>query len=188
MRYAFGWTLAIFASAALASAAEEKPAKESPVLGQTMETLTGQKADLSKYEGKVLLFVNVASQCGATPQYEPLQALYEKYKDKGLVVLGFPCNQFGAQEPGSPEEISSFCKENYGVTFPMFAKIDVNGPDAAPLYKHLTSKASDAGPVKWNFEKFLVGRDGNVVARFRTPIQPNDPKVIAAIERELAKK
>jgi glutathione peroxidase len=193
MRRTIGGTCAVLAAAVFgaAVAAEKGTTKESPVLGQTMETLSGQKADLAKYEGKVLLIVNVASQCGATPQYEPLQEVYDKYKGQGLVVLGFPCNQFGAQEPGTSEEIASFCKENYGVGFPMFAKIDVNGPDAAPLYKHLTSKEAvpdDAGPVKWNFEKFLIGRDGKVVARFRTPVRPDDPKVIAAIERELAKK
>lgn len=191
MRAVPGLTLVMLAAMASLSAAEKSEKKDSPVLSQTMETLSGQKADLSKYEGKVLLIVNVASQCGATPQYEGLQALYEKHKDDGLVVLGFPCNQFGSQEPGSASEISQFCKENYGVSFPMFAKIDVKGENAAPLYKHLTSKEavpSDAGPVKWNFEKFLVNREGKVVARFRTPVEPNDPEVVAAIEKELAKK
>ncbi|MBA3315246.1 MAG: glutathione peroxidase [Planctomycetaceae bacterium] len=181
-------TAAVLGSAAAADKGEKK---ESPVLGQKMETLSGEKADLSKYEGKVLLIVNVASKCGATPQYEPLEGTYEKYKDDGLVVLGFPCNQFGSQEPGTSEEIAEFCKENYGVTFPMFSKIDVNGDKAAPLFKYLTSKEAvgeDAGPVKWNFEKFLIGRDGKVVERFRTPVRPDDPKVVAAIERELAKK
>lgn len=174
-----------------AVAADKEQTKGSPVLNQKMETLSGEKADLSEYKGKVLLIVNVASKCGATPQYEPLEATYQKYKDDGLVVLGFPCNQFGSQEPGTSEEIATFCKENYGVKFPMFAKIDVNGEKAAPLYKHLTSKEAvgeDAGPVKWNFEKFLVGRDGKVVERFRTQVQPDSPEVIAAIERELAKK
>jgi glutathione peroxidase len=190
MRRAFGSILAVLAVVG-ATAAETSDTKESPVLKQTMETLAGEKADLAKYEGKVLLIVNVASECGATPQYEPLQELSEKYKDDGLVVLGFPCNQFGSQEPGTAKEISEFCTTNYGVTFPMFAKIDVNGEKAAPLYKFLTSEKavpSDAGPVKWNFEKFLVGRDGQVVARFRTPVQPDDPKVVAAIEKELANK
>ncbi len=182
---------ALLVLAAASIAVEKVQKEESPVLGHTMETLTGQKADLSKYKGKVLLIVNVASECGATPQYESLQTLYETHKDDGLVVLGFPCNQFGMQEPGTAAEISQFCKENYGVTFPMFAKVDVNGEDAAPLYQFLTSgKAvpSDAGPVKWNFEKFLIGRNGQVVARFRTPVKPDDPKVVTAIKSELAKK
>jgi len=174
-----------------ATAAEKKATKGSPVLSQKMESLQGEKVDLGQYKGKVLLIVNVASKCGATPQYEQLEEVYEKYKDDGLVVLGFPCNQFGSQEPGSAKEIAEFCKETYGVKFPMFSKIEVNGDDAAPLYKYLTSKESvgdDAGPVKWNFEKFLIDRDGKVVARFRTAVKPDDPQVVAAIERELKNK
>jgi glutathione peroxidase len=182
-------TAAVFAAPL---AAAEKAAKDdSPVTDQKMKSLAGKDVDFSQYDGKVLLIVNVASECGATPQYEPLQGLYEKYKDQGLVVLGFPCNQFGAQEPGTALEIQEFCESNYNVTFPMFAKIDVNGEKAAPLYKHLTSReasAQDPGPVKWNFEKFLVGRDGKVIARYRTPVQPDSPKVVEAIEKELAKK
>ena len=193
MRRVIGWTCvaALAALVGSAGAADKKSdKKDSPVLDQKMESLTGQQIDLSEYQGKVLLIVNVASECGATPQYEPLQAIYEKYKGEGLVVLGFPCNQFGSQEPGTSKDISKFCTENYGVTFPMFAKIDVNGEKAAPLYKYLTSKEAvdDAGPVKWNFEKFLVSRDGKVVARFRTPVEPDDEKVVKAIEKELAKK
>ena len=193
MRRVIGWTCAMLAAGVVgaAGAADKGEAKESSVLAHEMETLSGDKVDLAEYEGKVLLIVNVASECGATPQYEPLQALYEKYEDKGLVVLGFPSNQFGGQEPGTSEQISQFCKENYGVTFPMFAKIDVKGPQAAPLYKYLTSEEavpSDAGDVKWNFEKFLVGRDGKVVARFRTPVKPDSKEVVEAIEKELAKK
>nr|WP_231734295.1 glutathione peroxidase [Calycomorphotria hydatis] len=154
-----------------------------------MKTLLGGETDLSQYQGKVIMIVNVASECGATPQYADIQALYEKYKDQGFVVLGFPCNQFGGQEPGSAQEISEFCTRRYGVDFPMFAKIDVNGDEAAPLYQYLTSKdgyPSDAGRVKWNFEKFLISKDGKVVERFRTRTQPDDPNVITAIERELA--
>ena len=193
MRRVIGLAMVLVVSATVgtATAAEKNAAKESNVLGHTMKSLSGSKVELDKYEGKVLLFVNVASKCGATPQYESLEALYEKYKEDGLVVLGFPCNQFGKQEPGTSEEIATFCEKNYGVTFPMFEKIDVNGDAAAPLYKHLTSKeavGADAGPVKWNFEKFLVSRDGKVVARFRTPVQPDDPAVVEAIEREIAKK
>ncbi|MEX0727751.1 MAG: glutathione peroxidase [Planctomycetaceae bacterium] len=155
-----------------------------------MKSLKGKTVDLSQYKGKVLLIVNVASACGATPQYEPLQALHEKYDDRGLVVLGFPCNQFGDQEPGTESEIATFCKENYGVTFDMFSKIDVKDEKQADLYKQLTSEevfAADPGPVKWNFEKFLVARDGTVVARYRTKIDPGSEEVIEAIEAELDK-
>ncbi|MBX3439843.1 MAG: glutathione peroxidase [Planctomycetaceae bacterium] len=153
-----------------------------------MNSLDGAPVDLSKYQGKVLLVVNTASQCGATPQYADLQKLHEKYKDQGLVVLGFPCNQFGAQEPGTASEIAQFCEANYGVTFDMFAKIDVNGDAAAPLFKHLTSKDNgldDVGPVKWNFEKFLISKEGEPIARFRTRVAPNAPEVTEAIETAL---
>ena len=173
--------------------AEEGEKDKHPIYSQTMKSLTGKKVDLSKYKGKVLLIVNTASACGATPQYEPLEAMYEKLKDKGLVVAGFPCNQFGKQEPGSDEEIAGFCKKNYGVSFDMFSKIDVNGDEAAPLFKYLTSeksglKGKDLGPVGWNFEKFLVGRDGNVIARFRTGTQPDSQEVLDAIDKALAAK
>jgi len=165
--------------------------KEHPVFSQEMKSLTGKKVDLSKYKGKVLIVVNTASKCGATPQYEQLEELHEKYGEKGLAVLGFPCNQFGKQEPGTSEDIIEFCEENYGVKFDMFSKVDVNGEDAAPLYKFLTSQKTglkDTGDVKWNFEKFLINRDGKVVARFRTPVKPDAPEVIKAVEAELAKK
>lgn len=173
------------------TAAEKDSSDDHPIYGQTMKSLTGKKVDLNRYRGKVLLIVNTASECGATPQYEPLQELHEKLADKGLVVAGFPCNQFGRQEPGSDEEIAGFCKKNYGVSFDMFSKIDVNGKKAAPLFRYLTSEKSglkDTGPVKWNFEKFLVGRDGRVIARFRTGVQPDSPEVLAAIEKALAAK
>ncbi len=163
---------------------------QSPVLNQKVKTLAGKPTDLTQYHGKVLLIVNVASKCGLTPQYEALQKLHDKYKKQGFVVLGFPCNQFGLQEPGSPEEIATFCKENYGVTFDMFEKIDVNGDKAAPLYKYLTSKEGtpkDPGAVKWNFEKFLIGRDGKVAQRFRSRVEPDAAEVTKAIEAELAK-
>ncbi len=135
----------------------------------TVDDIQGKPVKLDRYKGKVLLVVNTASKCGYTPQYQGLEALYEKYKGKGLEVLGFPCNQFGAQEPGSAEEIVSFCELNYGVRFPLFGKIDVNGDKAAPLYQYL--KAAKPGllgseAIKWNFTKFLVGRDGEVLARF----------------------
>jgi len=170
------------------SAADQN--KVPPVLDFEMNSLGGKPVSLKDYQGKVVLIVNTASECGATPQYEPLQKLYEKYQDKGLVVLGFPCNQFGAQEPGSAKEIQEFCTANYGVTFPMFAKIDVNGENAAPLYKFLTSKKTDsefAGKINWNFEKFLISRDGNVVGRFATIINPASADFVKAVETELAK-
>ncbi len=138
-----------------------------------------------------MLVVNVASKCGFIPQYEQLQTLYQKYGPKGLAVLGFPCNQFKAQEPGTAEEIREFCRLNYGVTFPMFAKIEVNGDGACPLYKHLTSmdtKPKGPGKIDWNFEKFIIGRNGKVVARFAPKTKPDSPEVIKVIEAELAKK
>lgn len=170
------------------SCAAEPSTDSHPIYGQSMTSLGGQPVDLSKYRGKVLLIVNTASACGATPQYEPLQALHEKYADEGLVVLGFPCNQFGAQEPGTAPEIAEFCKVNYGVTFDMFSKIDVNGEQAAPLFKYLTSDQTgldDVGKVRWNFEKFLVAQDGRILRRFRTAVSPDSPEVIAAIEAAL---
>jgi glutathione peroxidase len=132
--------------------------------------------------------VNVASDCGFTPQYAGLEALYERYRRRGLSVLGFPSNQFGAQEPGAAEEIAEFCSSTYGVTFPMFAKTDVNGPDRHPLFERLTRTADaegNAGDVAWNFEKFLVSPDGEVVARFRSSVAPDDPAVLAAVESVL---
>ena len=141
------------------------------------ETLSGQPAPLVDYQGKVVLIVNTASKCGFTPQYEGLEALYRKYEDKGLVVLGFPCNQFGAQEPGNAEEIQSFCSLTYDVTFPMFAKIDVNGPKAHPLYEYLKHEKKGllgSEGIKWNFTKFLVGRDGEVMERFAPTTKPED--------------
>jgi len=142
-----------------------------------VQTITGKKVGLDTYENQVMLIVNTASKCGFTPQYEGLEALYTKYKDKGLVVLGFPCNQFGGQEPGSESDIAEFCQLNYGVSFPMFAKVDVNGDDADPLFKHL--KKSQKGilgseAIKWNFTKFLVNRDGDVIARFASTVKPKD--------------
>ena len=175
------------------SAAEKEVSKKKarhPVYGQTMKSLTGKETRLSKYRGKVMLVVNVASACGATPQYEPLQGLHKKYAEKGLAVVGFPCNQFGSQEPGSNTEIAAFCKKNYGVDFDMFGKIDVNDEKAAPLYKYLTSKESGlkkTGPIGWNFEKVLLSRRGKPVARFGTGVEPDSEEVVKAIEAELAK-
>jgi glutathione peroxidase len=153
-----------------------------------MKSLTGQEVDLAQYQGKVLLIVNVASECGYTPQYKGLQALYNKYGPSGLMVLGFPCNQFGHQEPGSSEQIAQFCQRNYGVTFDMFEKVDVNGRNQCDLYKHLTSPDAHAkypGPIQWNFEKFLIARDGTVVARFGSSVAPESKSLVEAIEREV---
>jgi glutathione peroxidase len=154
-----------------------------------LQTLAGQSASLGDFAGSAVLVVNVASKCGLTPQYAGLQRLHDRFADRGLVVAGFPCNQFGAQEPGTPDEISEFCSVNYGVTFPMFAKIDVNGPDRHPLYAELT-EAPDAegkaGDIQWNFEKFLVGKDGQILGRFRPLTEPEAPEVVAAIEASLA--
>ena len=165
-------------------------AAEGP-LDFTMNSLDGKPVDLSKYKGEVVLIVNVASQCGFTPQYAGLEALYRRHQDKGFVVLGFPCNQFGRQEPGDGDAIVSFCSRTYDVTFPLFAKVEVNGPGAAPLYQFLTAaptKPQAKGPIGWNFEKFVVGRGGQVVARFAPNVEPDAAEVLAVIERELAAK
>lgn len=186
--FAAGLIAGVCAVVAVAQAVEKSVP---PTLNFKMKSLQGKEVDLSKYQGKVVLMVNVASRCGATPQYDQLQDLHDKYSEKGLAVLGFPCNQFGAQEPGSADDIAKFCKDNYKVTFDMFDKVDVNGDNAAPLYKYLTSESTDPkfpGAVKWNFEKFLIGRDGTIVARFKTGVKPDAPEVIKAIEAELAKK
>jgi glutathione peroxidase len=145
----------------------------------TVKTIRGKEQSLADYKGKVLLIVNTASKCGFTPQYKELQELYEQYRDRGFVVLGFPCNQFGHQEPGTEEEIEQFCQVNYGVTFPMFAKVDVNGENAHPLFQYLKEKASGVlgtKVIKWNFTKFLVDRNGNVVARFASQTRPSELK------------
>jgi glutathione peroxidase len=147
--------------------------------------LDGRPANLSDFAGKVVLAVNVASRCGFTPQYAGLQALYDRYSDRGFTVLGFPCNQFFHQEPGSAEQIQEFCSLNYGVTFPLFTKLDVKGANQHPLYAILSEFPDDsgkAGNVAWNFEKFLVGRDGLVVRRFRSKTVPEDPTLVKAIE------
>jgi glutathione peroxidase len=149
----------------------------------TMNSIDGQPLPLSSFKGQVLLIVNVASFCGFTPQYEQLEAVYEKYKDQGLVVAGFPANNFGAQEPGTNEEIKTFCSRKYNVKFPIYSKISVKGPDKAPLYQYLTDTAG--GEIKWNFTKFLIDRNGKVIARFESPVKPDSPEVIAAIEKAL---
>jgi len=150
-----------------------------------MSRLDGTPARLSEYAGKVVLAVNVASKCGFTPQYKGLEALHEKYSPQGFTVLGFPCNQFFGQEPGSAEQIKDFCSSNYGVTFPLFSKVDVKGSKQHPLYAVLTQLPDDggkAGNVGWNFEKFLIDRDGRPVRRFRSKVKPEDPTLVGAIE------
>jgi glutathione peroxidase len=153
-----------------------------------VNTLSGQPSSLGDLAGKTLLVVNVASKCGLTPQYTGLEQLHERYADRGFSVVGFPCNQFGGQEPGSSEEIQQFCSTTYGVTFPMFEKIDVNGPGRHPIYTELTALPDgegEAGDIQWNFEKFLLSPDGNVLARFRPMTAPDDPGLVSAIEANL---
>jgi len=160
-------------------------------LNFTMNSLDGKAVNLSKYLGNVVLMVNVASQCGYTPQYEGLQELHRRYAGRGLRILGFPSNDFGQQEPGTNSEIAQFCEKNYGVQFDMFSKIPVLGPQKAPLYRFLTSSQTDpkfAGEVEWNFEKFLLDRNGQVIARFRSPVEPLSDEMLKAIEASLGKK
>ncbi len=171
---------------------EEKGDKKvPPVLNFKMKKLDGSPVDLADYKGKVVLFVNVASECGLTKQYKPLEALHEKYGKDGLAIIGVPANEFGSQEPGSNKEIAEFCKKNYGVKFDMLEKVVVKGDGICPLYKFLTSKETDPkfpGDITWNFEKFLVSRNGEVVARFAPKVDPMSPEVVSAVEAELAKK
>ena len=151
-----------------------------------LKDIAGKLTSLKSYQGKVMLIVNVASKCGYTPQYAGLQALQEKYKDKGLVVLGFPCNQFGGQEPGTNEEIKEFCSSKYQVSFPLYDKIEVNGPNRHPLYAVLAGAGSPyPGDIKWNFNKFLVGRDGKLLQRFDSKVKPDSPELVQAIETAL---
>jgi glutathione peroxidase len=149
----------------------------------SLTTIDGQPAPLSTYKGKVLMLVNVASKCGYTPQYTGLQALYDKYKDRGLVIVGVPANNFGGQEPGTNEEIKTFCTRNYNVTFPMMSKVSVKGEDKVPLYGYLTENTG--GDVKWNFTKFLVDKNGKIVNRFESKVTPDSPEMTAAIEKAL---
>lgn len=152
----------------------------------TLKTLDGQDLPLAPFKNKVVLVVNVASRCGLTPQYAALENLYGQYKDRGLSILGLPCNQFAGQEPGSEDEIQSFCQLNYGVTFPMGEKLEVNGAHRHPLYRLLAGEGAEyPGDITWNFEKFLVGRNGAVIARFSPRTAPDDPAVIQAIEKAL---
>ena len=182
--------LASLSAAAMAAAPAESadPATTDPAdaLAYTMDRLDGTPENLADYRGKVVMIVNTASKCGFTPQYEGLQKLYEKYKDQGFVVLGFPANNFGHQEPGSDKDISEFCTLNYGVTFPMFSKISVKGDDMHPLYQKLTGSPKPiGGDVKWNFQKYLLDRDGHVVSKFMSPTKPMSKKVTSKINELL---
>jgi len=149
----------------------------------SMNSIDGKPAPLAAYKGKIVLVVNVASRCGYTPQYTGLEALYQKYKSQGLVIVGFPANNFGMQEPGTDEEIKTFCSSKYNVTFPIYSKISVKGGDKAPLYEYLTS--TGGGEVKWNFTKFLVGRDGKVITRFESAVTPESTDIVSAVEKAL---
>ncbi len=175
----------------LTSRASDKPGgkdKMNSIYDFSLKDIDHKQVSLSQYRGKVVMIVNVASRCGFTPQYEGLQKLYLKYKDQGFVILGFPANNFGFQEPGSDEEIKTFCSAKYNVTFPIFSKISVKGDDIHPLYKLLTSKESDpefGGDIKWNFNKFLVDKSGKIIARFEPPVKPESDQVIQAVEKAL---
>ncbi|MEW5798507.1 MAG: glutathione peroxidase [Bacteroidota bacterium] len=159
-----------------------------PFYNFTMKTIDGKEKSLGEYKGKVVMVVNVASFCGYTPQYKELEAIYKKYKDQGFVIAGFPANDFGKQEPGSDADIKTFCERNYGVTFDLFSKIDVLGDGIHPLYKYLTTETDFKGDIGWNFTKFLVDKNGNVVARFVHKIKPDAPEIVGKIEKLLAKK
>ena len=164
-------------------------AADKTVYDFTLNSIDGQPAPLAAYKGKVVLLVNVASKCGYTPQYSALESTYEKYKDRGFVIVGIPANNFGAQEPGSNQEIKTFCSSKFHVTFPMMAKVSVKGDDITPLYQFLTDKSSNpqsGGEIKWNFTKFLIGPDGRVIARFEPEITPDSPQVTSAIAQALA--
>jgi len=181
--------LGILLATATSRAQSDESSMQTPdYLHMPFRTITGDTTNLAAFAGKVVLVVNVASKCGNTPQYAGLEKLYEKYKDRGLVILGFPANDFKLQEPGTDAEILAFCTTNYGVTFPMMSKIGVKGADRHPLYAYLTKESPFPGEITWNFNKFLLDRRGKVVARFDTKVTPEDPGLVAKIEAELGKK
>ena len=190
MRHAMMLAVAALLLCPAVLAEQKKEKAPASVLEFTMNDIDGKPVALSQYKGKVLLVVNVASKCGLTPQYAALEKLYDQYKDKGLVVLGFPANEFRGQEPGTNEQIKQFCTEKYDVSFPMFSKIVVKGDDIHPLYRFLTSKETNpefGGEIAWNFNKFLVDRNGKVVGRFEPKVKPDDAAVVEKIEAELQK-
>jgi len=183
---------ALFAGSSFAAAEKKEPAAAQPAAGEALnfkvKDIDGKDVDLNAYKGKVVMIINVASKCGYTPQYKGLEALYEKYKDKGFVILGFPANNFKSQEPGTNAEIKEFCTSKFAVTFPLFSKISVKGDDQAPLYKYLTAldvKPKGKGDVSWNFEKFLVDKDGKVIGRYKSAVTPEDKDLLATIEAAL---
>jgi len=179
-----------FGKSGLSVGASSTPSDDDPksIYDFKVKSIDGQEVELSKFKGKTILVVNVASRCGYTRQYADMQAAYEKFKDRGFVILGFPCNQFGGQEPGTEEEILEFCSTNYGVEFPMFSKIEVKGEGADPLYKYLTklaTKPKEAGEISWNFEKFLINAEGEVVGRYRSAVSPTSDEMVALLEEML---
>lgn len=175
-------TLLIFPLVVLAQKPDRTVTEQKTVYNFTMKTVDGEDRPLSEYSGNVLLVVNVASRCGYTPQYKDLQAVYEKYKDQGFRILAFPANNFGGQEPGTDEEIKEFCETNYNVSFDLFSKISVKGEDQHPLYRYLTTESPFPGEVKWNFQKYLIDRKGNVVAVFPSRVKPTDKEVERRLE------
>ncbi|HLX64896.1 MAG TPA: glutathione peroxidase [Planctomycetota bacterium] len=179
---------ASFVLACLSLAACAAFAAEKSVLDFTLDSIDGKPYELKQHKGQVLLIVNVASECGNTPQYKGLEAMYEKYKDKGLTIIGVPANEFGHQEPGSNAEIKKFCTSTYDVKFPMMSKVVVKGEGICPLYKYLTTESAKKGAIGWNFAKFLVDRNGQVIDRFDPATGPEDPKLVAAVEKALEKK
>jgi len=186
-----GMTIAAYACGFIFNPSPADPPKEKSVYEFTMKDIDGKDIKLNQYKGDVVMIVNTASKCGYTPQYEGLEKIYEKYKDKGFVILGFPANNFGGQEPGAEKEIKEFCTLKYHVSFPMFSKISVKGEDQHPLYSFLTNKESDpefAGDITWNFNKFLVDKKGTIVARFSSKDTPESDTVTAAIEKYLTAK
>ncbi len=170
------------------SAKEKEKLMAAPIYNFTMKTIEGKDKPLVDYKGKVVMVVNTASFCGNTPQYKQLEDIYKKYKDKGFIIIGFPANNFGKQEPGSDSDIKLFCEKNYGVSFDMFSKISVKGDDIHPLYKYLTTETEFKGDVEWNFAKFLVDKNGNVVARFKARMKPDDKEIVAKLEEALGQK
>jgi glutathione peroxidase len=180
--------MAVFLSEAVANKDYNGKKMNSNIQKVSVKDIDGKDVKLSDYNGKVLLLVNVASYCGFTKQYSGLEEIYKEYKDKGFEILAFPCNQFGEQEPGTNEEIKNFCASKFDVTFRLFDKIDVNGKNKSPLYTILTdNKITGKGEIKWNFEKFLIDKKGNVVARFPSKVEPTSEKLISALEKELSK-
>lgn len=179
---------AAFVFSGILPAQEKKNTMEAPIYSFTMKTLDGKDKSLADYKGKVVMVVNTASFCGYTPQYKDLETIFRQYKEKGFVVVGFPANNFGKQEPGKDDDIAAFCERNYGVTFPMFSKISVKGDDIHPLYKYLTTETSFKEEISWNFTKFLVDKNGNVVAKYASKVKPTDKEITNKIDELVAQR